>query len=158
MSNNSNSVKRVPVDFRYDAINPDFLKALARIGNYAAEKYGSWEQYTAARLEGDKSCINHIYEHLRQYQLGEVHDKFGNLKMQLAAIAYNAMMEWYYLEKFGPVQHPLKVDISVLPSSDTRPRCVTHNMPFGGPYHACVQTDPVTVFKVGAVDGEDEAK
>jgi dATP/dGTP diphosphohydrolase, N-terminal len=109
-------VKRVPVDYIYTALNPDFLKALARIAKYAEEKYGSWSQYTAARLEGDKSCINHIYEHLRQYQLGEPHDKFGDLKMQLAAVAYNAMMEWHYLEKFGPVAHPLLVREPPLPA------------------------------------------
>jgi hypothetical protein len=106
-------VKRVPVDFRYDAINPDFLKRLARIGHYAAEKYGSWEQYTPARLTGEKSCINHVYEHLRQYQLGEPHDKFGDVRMHLVAAAYNLMMEHFYCSKFGHVKHPLHVEEKV---------------------------------------------
>ena len=52
-------VKRVPVAYRYDALNPAFLKMLAEIGHYAAEKYGSWEQYSKARLTGEKGPINH---------------------------------------------------------------------------------------------------
>ena len=132
-------VKRVPVDYIYTALNLDFLKALARIAKYAEEKYGSWSQYTAARLEGDKSCINHIYEHLRQYQLGEAHDKFGDLKMHLAAIAYNAMMEMYYLEKFGHVTHPLRVAPKI-----------------GDDVYTL--SAPAPKFTIGAVDGEDAAK
>lgn len=100
-------VKRVPVDYIYTAINPEFLKGLARIAAYAAEKYGSWSQYTAARLEGDKSCINHVYEHLRSYQCGEPHDKFGDVRMHLVAAAYNLMMAHLYHSKFGPEEHPL---------------------------------------------------
>jgi hypothetical protein len=101
-------VKRVPVDFRYDCINPEFLKMLAEIGHYASAKYGSWQQYASARLVGDKSPVNHIFEHLRQYQMNEPYDHFeGDVGRHLAAIAYNAMMEWHYLKKFGPLVHPL---------------------------------------------------
>lgn len=140
---NDNSVKRVPVDFNYLAINPDFLKALAQIARYAEEKYGSWHQYTAARLEGEKSCINHIYEHLRCYQLGEPHDKFGDVKMHLAAIAYNCLMEWFYHEKFGSVEHPLKVERKARqPDEDV------------APIEASLRRVPR--FHVGAVDGEKE--
>jgi hypothetical protein len=100
------SVQRVPVDFRYDAINPAFLHMLAKIAHYAAEKYGSWEQYTNARLTGEKSPINHIYEHLRQYQISEEHDRFGDPEWHLAVIAYNAMMEFYYARRWGVEEHP----------------------------------------------------
>lgn len=94
-------VKRQPVNYRYDALNHNFLKLLAEIAKYAGDKYGSPEQYAAARLTGEKSPINHIYEHLRAYQNGEMHDHFGTMRHQLAAVAYNAMMEFLYLEKFG---------------------------------------------------------
>lgn len=104
-------VKRVPVDFRYDAINLDFLKGLARIGGYAAEKYGSWEQYSNARLTGEKSPLNHAYEHLRQYAVGEPYDHFdGDVKWHLVAAAYNLMMEFFYATKWGPARHPLVVE------------------------------------------------
>ena len=102
--------KRVPVDFRYDAINPTFLHWMARIGSYAAEKYGAWEQYTNCKLEGEKSCVNHIYDHLRKYQMCEDYDHFdGDRKWHLVAIAYNAMMQFFYHEKYGPDIHPLDV-------------------------------------------------
>ena len=111
-----NAPKRVPVDFRYDAVNPHFLKALAKIGAYAAEKYGSWEQYKNARLKGEKSPINHVYEHIRQYVCGEAYDHFdGDPRWHLAAAAYNLMMEFHYHYAFGHDLHPLAEDV---PSPD----------------------------------------
>jgi len=99
------------VDYRYDAINPSFLKMLARIGSYADQKYGAWEQYTKARLVGEKSPVNHIQEHLRQFVEGEPYDHFdGDVRWHLAAIAYNAMMEFYYVTRWGHLKHPLHVD------------------------------------------------
>jgi len=93
--------KRQPVNYRYEALNHDFIKLMAEIAHYAAGKYGSAEQYVEARLEGEKSPINHIYEHLRSYQDGESHDHFQDPIYHLAAIAYNASMEALYLRKFG---------------------------------------------------------
>ncbi len=101
-------VKRVPVDYRYDCINLTFLKWMAKIGAYATEKYGAWEQYRDARLVGEKSPVNHIYEHLRQFAAGERYDHFdGDVRWHLVAVAYNAMMEFYYVTKYGHVPHPL---------------------------------------------------
>lgn len=109
-------VKRVPVAFRYDAINPAFLKMMAEIGHYASEKYGSWSQYMNARLTGDKSPVNHIYEHLRQYVMGERYDHFeGDVGRHLVAVAYNAMMEWAYYKTWGHLKHPLTIDPSIEP-------------------------------------------
>ncbi len=94
--------KRDPVDFRYDALNWDFIKMLAQIASYASGKYGSAEQYKHSRLEGEKSPFNHIQEHMRQYFFeGVDHDHFGDPRFHLAAIAYNAMMEYYYHTHFG---------------------------------------------------------
>jgi hypothetical protein len=96
--------------YRYDALNPTFLKWMAKIGAYAAEKYGSWEQYRDGRLEGEKSPVNHIHEHLRAYVMGEPHDHFdGDVRWHLVAVAYNAMMEFFYCTKWGHVPHPLTV-------------------------------------------------
>ena len=93
------TAKREPVDYRYDAINPLFLKCLARIGAYGAEKYGSFDNYKESRLTGDKSPINHIYEHLRAYREEEPYERFdGHTRWHLVAIAYNAMMEFFYQE------------------------------------------------------------
>jgi hypothetical protein len=102
---------RVPVDYRYDALNPAFLKMLARIGSYADAKYGSWSRYTKARLTGEKSPVNHIHEHLRAYVAGESYNHFdGDPRWHLAAVAYNAMMAFYYHSKWGPEVHPLHIE------------------------------------------------
>jgi len=93
--------KRVPVAFRFDGLNWDFIKMLAEIAFCAGEKYGSAEQYATSRLDGEKSPANHIAEHLRMYLTGEPHDHFKDRIYHLAAIAYNAMMEAFYLRRFG---------------------------------------------------------
>jgi hypothetical protein len=104
-------VTRVPVNFNYTGLNWDFVKLMAEIPPYADEKYTSWAQYTKARLEGEKSPINHLIEHARQYMASEPYDKFDrDVGRHLVAIAYNAMMEWYYLQKFGLKAHPLVVE------------------------------------------------
>lgn len=90
--------RRNPVDYRYDAIDPEFLKMLAMIAAYAHEKYGRWDNYKDGRLDEDRGPVNHIYEHLRQYRSRETYDHFdGSNGWHLAAIAYNAMMEYFYL-------------------------------------------------------------
>jgi len=96
------SAKRQPVDHQTHRLNWQFIILMGKIAHYAAEKYGSVEQYTDSRLEGEKSPINHIIGHIADYCARKPHDKFGDLKMQLAAIAYNAMMEFWYLEHGGP--------------------------------------------------------
>jgi hypothetical protein len=102
--------RRQPVDFLYEAVNPEFLKWMARVGAYGEEKYGAWSQYTRARLVGEKSPVNHIYEHLRQYRLGEPYDHFdGDVRWHLVAIAYNAMMAFYYHSRWGAEPCPLAV-------------------------------------------------
>jgi hypothetical protein len=43
--------------------------------------------------------------------MGEKYDHFeGDVRRHLAAIAYNAMMEFHYVSRFGHVRHPLTVD------------------------------------------------
>lgn len=110
MNEQGSAPKRIPVNYRFDAINPVFLKWMARIGDYADKKYGAWEQYTQARLVGEKSPINHIYEHLRAYQIGEPYDHFdGDSRWHLVAVAYNAMMEFFYHSRWGHAEHPLRI-------------------------------------------------
>jgi hypothetical protein len=96
------AARRETVTYSYEGLNWDFIKILAEIAGYAKEKYGSAEQYTKSRLEGEKSPVNHIAEHMRMYLTREKHDHFGNLEHQLGAIAYNAMMEFWYLHHGGP--------------------------------------------------------
>ena len=100
--NKEQGVNRVKVSFDYEGLNWDFIKLKAEIAAYATGKYGSADQYADIYPQGEQSPINHIAEHMRMYLAREPHDKFGTLKHQLAAIAYNAMMEFYYLEHGGP--------------------------------------------------------
>ena len=106
----SGKLTRMPVDFRYDALNPEFEKMLAMIASYADGKYGDCHLYAKLpdRLRGEKSPVNHMREHLRQYMAGELYDHFdGDRAWHLAAIAYNAMMELFFLRKFGFELHTL---------------------------------------------------
>ena len=81
----------------YDALNPDFLEALALLAGHAKEKYGSWEQYQDGRLKGNHSPITHIQAHHIQYRQAKPYDRFDkSKKWHLVAIAYNAMMEFFY--------------------------------------------------------------
>jgi hypothetical protein len=110
MRTNRDRATRKPVAYRYDALNPDFLRLLADIAGYADQKYGAAEQYTSSRLVKEASPVNHIYEHLRQYQVGEPYDHFdGDPAYHLAAVAYNAMMEFWYLRTHGHLLNPLVV-------------------------------------------------
>lgn len=88
--------KRQPVNFRYDILDEGFLHAMAEILALGAAKYGdyNWQQ---SRLTGEKGPINHIYDHLRQYRQEIPHDVFPDLEHQLAAVAVNAMMEYWYV-------------------------------------------------------------
>lgn len=99
--------KRNPTNLRYDILDPTFLEAMAAIADYGAKVYGDFNWHKS-RLTGNKGPVNHIMKHLMQYQLSieydhpeiEVSSKAGagvaERRMHLAAIAFNAMMEWYY--------------------------------------------------------------
>lgn len=85
---------------------PEFLAAMAEIGRYGFEKYGA-QSFQARRSAGDTSrgplercrsinvCL-HGEDHFDAYVRGEKHDHFGTLEHQLAAAAFNAMMEFYF--------------------------------------------------------------
>jgi hypothetical protein len=114
--------KRQPVNFEYQELNWDFIKLLGKVAHYAHEKYGSVQQYTDGRMEGEKSPLNHIIEHFRQYVTQEPHDHFTDTKYHLAAIAYNAMMEFYFLENGGPtasrdVYEPIDGRVPAIPEA-----------------------------------------
>src|SRR5580658_538001 len=83
-----------------------FLEAMADIGRYGSEKYGE-KSFQARRLNGDRSrgtlercnseqIIKHANHHLSEYLCGLAHDHFATRKHQLAAAAFNAMMEFYF--------------------------------------------------------------
>ena len=83
-----------------------FVEAMNDIGRYGHEKYGA-DSFQSRRLAGDVSrgallrttptaIRAHAVAHFNDYMTGQVHDHFGTRKHQLAAVAFNAMMEFYF--------------------------------------------------------------
>jgi hypothetical protein len=83
-----------------------FIEAMNDIGRYGHEKYGEFSFHHRATV-GDNTRGDHprtkpeaIAEHARtHFQMhidGVRHDHFGTRKHQLAAVAFNAMMEYYF--------------------------------------------------------------
>jgi hypothetical protein len=90
----------------YKFLIPQFLQAMDDIGRYGDEKY-SKDSFNQRALVGDRSrgtlsrcepieIACHAHDHFQDYLQGVKHDKFGTLKHQLAAVAFNAMMEFYF--------------------------------------------------------------
>lgn len=90
--------KRNPVDFDYTVLYRPFLHAMAQIGHYGASKYGhgNWK---LSPLVHDKSPQNHLEGHLTELAEGRPHDHFHTLRHQIAAIGFNAMMMFYWMER-----------------------------------------------------------
>jgi len=85
---------------------PEFLEAMNDIGGLGHAKYGP-DSFQTRRLNGDSSrgalsrttpeeIGRHACEHFGMYLRGELHDHFETRKHQLAAVAFNAMMEFYF--------------------------------------------------------------
>ena len=90
--------KRDPAGVRYDILDPIFEELMAKIAHYGAEHYGdlNWHK---SRLQGDKSPMNHIRKHITAYLKDESYDHpevGAGKEIHLAAIAFNAMMEFWY--------------------------------------------------------------
>jgi hypothetical protein len=84
----------------------EFLKAMDDIGKYGLAKHGE-NSFQAHRLRGShdrgesarlsaKGMAGHAQYHFDAYLAGTLHDHFGSLRHQLAAVAFNAMMEFYF--------------------------------------------------------------
>ncbi|MDE2101012.1 MAG: hypothetical protein KGL39_27445 [Patescibacteria group bacterium] len=91
---------------QYEFLNPAFLAAMDDIGRYGYEKYGE-QSFQHRQLAGDRSrgklartlpleIANHAREHFAMYLADVPHDHFKTRKHQLAAVAFNAMMEFYF--------------------------------------------------------------
>lgn len=91
---------------RFNHLIPEFLQAMDDIGRYGAEKYGV-DSFQHRRIEGDRSrgplartkpesIAQHAASHFLMHLEGSLHDHFGTRRHQLAAVAFNAMMEFYF--------------------------------------------------------------
>lgn len=87
-------------------LNAKFLEAMNDIGRYGHEKYGA-DSFHARAEAGDTSrgalarcstnvIADHALGHFDMYRSGIRHDHFNTQRHQLAAVAFNAMMEFYF--------------------------------------------------------------
>jgi hypothetical protein len=90
----------------YEFLNAKFLEAMDDIGRYGNGKYGKDSFHQRAKA-GDRSrgtlkrtepaaIAQHAEDHFKMHLRGELHDHFHTRKHQLAAVAFNAMMEFYF--------------------------------------------------------------
>ena len=81
-------------------LKESFIKAMNDVGRHGYEKYGDHIASVTSRKPGPRwssqGQAEHAREHFSQYLLDEPHDHFGTRKHQLAAVAFNAMMEYCY--------------------------------------------------------------
>lgn len=86
-----------------------FIEAMNDIGRYGHEKYAE-ESFHAKAERGEmtrgahervqpEEIAKHAAEHFQMYLRGELHDHFDTLEHQLAAAAFNIMMEFYFLKQ-----------------------------------------------------------
>lgn len=86
----------------YEFLNPDFLEAMNDIGRPGHEVYGAnaievAENKTRVLPRHQKAeILRHAHQHLWLYEDGVKHDKTGNLQGHLGAVAFNAMLEFYF--------------------------------------------------------------
>lgn len=90
----------------FPTLDYEFLRAMDEIGQHGFAKYGE-DSFEARARRGDHSRgtllrnapsnnIAHGQDHGAMYLCGVRHDHFGTLGHQLAAMGFNAMMEYYY--------------------------------------------------------------
>jgi hypothetical protein len=92
---------RLPVATRYDILDPQFWYSMALLAGVGAKKYGDFNWHKS-RLVGEKSPVNHAFQHLVDYQDGNSYDHTelgGHKKFHLIACAFNCMMEFFYENK-----------------------------------------------------------
>jgi hypothetical protein len=77
-------------------VDPKFIEAMNDIGRYGYAKYGDIATKIGNRGERHRAyqLSEHAEEHFFQYLRGVPHDHFNTRRHQLAAVAYNAMMEF----------------------------------------------------------------
>lgn len=90
----------------FEQLDESFIRTMNEIGRHGWRKHGA-NSFQGRRLAGvemrgptpndrlsKENNMRHVKEHADAYLAGELHDHFYTLKHQLAAIAFNAMMEY----------------------------------------------------------------
>lgn len=87
---------RIPVDVRYDLLEPEFMDGMAKIMGVGAKKYG--ENNWKSGLTGANSGLNHALKHINEYMRGEIND-YGDDETHLEQAAVNLMFEAFHRRK-----------------------------------------------------------
>jgi len=89
----------------FEFLDAKFLQAMNEIGEYGHAKYGAESFHTRALVgdtsrtlerTGDEVIARHALEHFLAYLNDIPHDYFNTRRHQLAAVAFNAMMEFHF--------------------------------------------------------------
>lgn len=90
----------------FENVIPEFIERMEEIGKLGLEKYKENSFQHKKIFEGERNGrqvsgenARHSEEHWKEYLLGVPHDHFKTLEHQLAAVAFNAMMEYYFFKK-----------------------------------------------------------
>lgn len=90
---------------QYETLDPKFLEMMDQVGKYGRDKYGNQSFDVKAKngtlsrdMDRVKSHViaQHAHDHMLDGVLKFPHDHFGNSEYNLAAAAFNAMMEFVY--------------------------------------------------------------
>lgn len=99
-------MERDRMEKQMEFLLPRFIEAMSDIGRYGHEKYGDFS-FHARAVKGDstrgdhprttpEAIAEHAAAHFQMHVDGVAHDHFGTRRHQLAAVAFNAMMEYYF--------------------------------------------------------------
>lgn len=101
---------------RHEMLVLSFLDAMGDICQYGYEKHKE-KSFQHQRLLGShertgprvwaESLAEHAYDHFRMYLDGQLHDHFHTRKHQLAAVAVNAMMEYFFADLENEQSEPV---------------------------------------------------
>ena len=87
---------------QFEFLNENFLALMNDIGRLGHEKLGEnaieFHKDGVRRIPRHQKGSNmlHAYRHITAYEDGIPHDKLGTLEGHLAAVAFNAMLEFYF--------------------------------------------------------------
>jgi hypothetical protein len=82
-------------------LSPAFIEAMNELGEYAHQKHGEdnlleWRDRRRPGRHSMEAIADHAKAHFEEYLVGIPHDYFKTRRHQLAAVAFNAMMEFHF--------------------------------------------------------------
>lgn len=85
---------------KYEQLNAKFLEAMNEIGQHGYAKYGDLPKLRENHCNPDRvtseEIMQHAANHFAAYVYDIPHDHFNTRRHQLAAVAFNAMMEFQF--------------------------------------------------------------